>query len=122
MGKNNSGPDELTFKLTTWERINITQIVGRLQGDAAMMYKAITLFDILEFSEEEKLEINLQQLDQFRMSWDKPDHRWPISFPDVETREFVKMAVMKNDKWLAGQAREIGNLHEALGLPWPPVK
>ena len=44
----------MNLKLTTWERLTVAGLVGRLQGDARLMHKAIKVFDSVELSEEER--------------------------------------------------------------------
>lgn len=51
----------MDFQLTTWERLTISQLIGRLQGDAALMHKAIKVFDAVELTEAERQAVNLRQ-------------------------------------------------------------
>ena len=112
----------MDLKLTTWDRLTIVQIIGRLQGDAALMHKAIKVFDAVELSEEEKQEINLRQVGdgQQALMWDDAARKWDISILDREAANLVMMSVGANRSWVASKAREVAGLHEVLGLDWPP--
>lgn len=108
----------MTFELTTWQRLALVGILGRLQGDAALMYRAIQLFDVLELNQSEKDRINLREVGD-GMRWDDPDHKWTIILPGGAV-ELLLVTVEKNRQWPANKAREVEKLFEALGLDWPP--
>ena len=110
----------MKLKLTTWERLTVAGLIGRLQGDARLMHKAIKVFDAVELSEEERQEVNVRQVGD-NLVWDNPTHKWDISIPDREAANLVRMTVQNNKSWVAAKAREVSGLHEALGLEWPPV-
>lgn len=108
------------FQLTTWDRLTISGLVGQLRGDAALMYKAIKVFDAVDLTEEENAEINMRQVGPSAIQWDDPDRKWEIEIRDREAANLVIRVVKENTTWSAAKAREVAGLHEALGLEWPP--
>jgi hypothetical protein len=108
------------FQLTTWDRLTISGLVGQLRGDAALMHKAIKVFDAVDLTEEENAEINMRQIGPNAIQWDQPDRKWEIEIKDKEAANLIVRVVKENTTWQAVKAREIAGLHEALGLPWPP--
>ena len=109
----------MDLKLTTWERLTISQLIGRLQDDAALLHKAIRIFDAVELTDEEKGEINLRQVGD-SLIWDEPERRWDVSIKDRDAASLVRMTVGAHGSWPAAKAREVAGLHETLGLDWPP--
>jgi hypothetical protein len=108
------------FQLTTWDRLTISGLVGQLRGDAALMHKAIKVFDAVDLTEEENKEINMRQIGPNAIQWDQPDRRWEIEIKDREAASLVLKVVRENSSWPAAKAREVAGLHETLGLEWPP--
>ena len=78
-------------KLTTWERLTISQLIGRLQGDAALMHKAIKVFDAVELTEEEKEEIKLRQVGD-SLVWDERERRWEVALSTSALPERSKLS------------------------------
>ena len=109
----------MDLKLTTWERLTIKGLIGRLQGDAALMHKCLKVFDAVEMTDPESQEINMRQVGD-NLVWDDPERRWEISIKDREAANLVTLTVQNNKSWVAAKAREIAGLHKILGLDWPP--
>jgi hypothetical protein len=108
------------FQLTTWDRLTISGLVGQLRGDAALMHKAIKVFDAVDLTEEENKEINMRQIGPNAIQWDDADRKWEIEIRDREAAHLVLKVVRENTSWPAAKAREVACLHEAVGLEWPP--
>jgi hypothetical protein len=104
-------------QLTTWERLAISWLIGRLQGDAALIHKAMKVFDAVDLTDEEKREINLRQVGENALVWDDPAREWDVSIKDPEAANLVLVTVRNNRSWLDAKAREVAGLFEAQGLP-----
>jgi hypothetical protein len=109
----------MKLTLTTWDRMTIVQLVGALEGDAALMWKCSKVFDAVKLTDDEEKEIGLQRAGN-AIYWDDDTKVWPVEIADKEAAALVTRVVQENKKWPAARAREVAGLYKALGFDWPP--
>ncbi len=105
------------MKLTidTWQRATLVTVVGRLQGPVAMIRNAGKLLDILEFSEEEQVEVGMIQT-PVGLQWSNRTRKWDIEIPDGNQAELLKRAAQQFDGWPAGNREQVFDLIDQLDI------
>lgn len=116
-----------TLKLTTWDRLNLTAIVGKQNGDARFMRKAHKILDAIEMNDTEREAINFRQLrddngqpvvdDEGRsiFAWDKNDEEWTVELKDPDAGALLKQIVQEH-KWTAAEHSRVIPLFDRLGI------
>jgi len=106
----------MRLELTTWQRLVLYQIVGALEGPVSLVRTASKVLDVLQMSEAERAEVGYRELPGSGAAWQDPERRWEIEIADREAAALLKRTVKGYDKWPAGQAAQVLDLAEQLGI------
>ena len=106
----------MKLQLTTWQRIVLYQIVGQLRGPVSLVRTASKLLDVLEMSEADRTEVGYRELPNGAATWRDPERRLEIENADREAAALLRRTVEQHQEWPAGQARQVLDLAEQLGL------
>jgi len=91
-----------TIELTTWERVQLTLVVGSQvpgRNTVAAVRLGCKALDVLELTEEEKLKVGWMVLPDSRIEWRLGDTtKWPLEFTD-DVWNFIKQRVKAYQDW-----------------------
>lgn len=112
-----------TIKLTTWERLAIiNNVIGALQiSDPRTMRKASKILDAVEFSEDEREQINMRFDGATGLTtWDDGDQvesqTWEIALGPDELVLLKEKVQAPPHPWLGAQRKWVLHLYDALGI------
>lgn len=106
------------IKLATVERIMLQQLLADVEGDFRTARKVLKLLDVLEFTPDEREQINLRQLGP-NLEWDHPEIEWELAFKDPNELELLR-SVFKNHVWRKVHPRLVAAIADRLGIPPEP--
>jgi hypothetical protein len=100
--------------LSTWKRVSLLAIVGRIEGTVLTIYRASKWMQALEFTPEETASIKLVE-NNGALSWSNA-HDWEIELPDdAKALELVR-SKFGEQQWPASAYKELIGLAEVLGV------
>lgn len=101
------------IKLTTWERLTISAIVGSMTGTVAEVRRAGKVLDQVEFNDEDAKAIGL--VAEFGVvDWKNKSREWDIELDDDALR-LVRAQVSLWPHYRAVDRRTVGALVDKLG-------
>jgi len=106
----------MKLQLTTWQRLSLYQAVGALEGSVSVVRTASKVLDALEMSDDEKAKVGYRELPDGRALWRDVERRFGLEIADREAAALLKRTVKGYTHWPAGQARQVLDLAEQLGL------
>ena len=101
------------IKLTTWERLTISSIVGSMTGTVAEVRRAGKVLDALEFNDEDAKAIGLVA-DPNGVRWEDQTREWEIELDDAA----IQLARSQVSTWAhfrASDRKNVGALVDKLG-------
>lgn len=104
----------MQLNLTTWQRLTLLQMLGRVQGDLRTVRKALKLIDLLELSPEEQEAIGLQAAPDGTIRWTDDGARFEIEISDGNLATFLREQVEARTDWPA--TADVVDLAEQLGI------
>ena len=112
-----------TIKLTTWERIAIiSNVIGEMQiSDPRTMRKAAKILDAVEFTDDERAQINMRDDFAHGMTfWDNSEQVesqvWEIALGPDELALLKEKVQAPPRPWLGAQRKWVLHLYDALGV------
>lgn len=106
----------MEITLTTWERIMLSSLIGRIKGDVALIRAAGKLLDIIELSSDEAHEIGLREEAGVGIVWSDTLREWPIVIEDAKLVKIMKDCVATHDGWEARDRLRVIALADKIGL------
>lgn len=88
----------MQLNLTTWQRVQLSLIIGATKGAASTIRKAVKLLDMLEMNDEEKAAVGFEQKGP-SFTWKDADTRWAVEIKDGNLESFLVETVKAYDKW-----------------------
>jgi hypothetical protein len=105
----------MKLELTTWQRMACIQALNAMTGHISLIRKGIKLLDILEMSEQERVEIGMVLQDDV-LTWQDKTRKWPLEITDGNLAEHLRRAVQGFQGWPQGSGREVVGLFDQLGI------
>lgn len=101
------------IKLTTWERLTISAIVGSMTGTVAEVRRAGKLLDALDFNEEDAKAIGLVA-DPSGVRWEDQTREWEVELDDAAL-QLARTQVSAWAHFRASERKTVGALVDKLG-------
>ncbi len=101
------------IKLTTWERLTISAIVGSMTGTVAEVRRAGKLLDALEFNDEDAKAIGLVA-DPSGVRWEDETREWEVELDDASL-QLARSQVSTWAHFRASERKKVGALVDKLG-------
>lgn len=101
------------IKLTTWERLTISAIVGSMTGTAAEVRRAGKVLDALEFNDEDAKAIGLVA-DPSGVRWEDQTREWEVEL-DQDAIQLARAQVSTWAHFRASERKTVGALVDKLG-------
>jgi len=111
----------LKLNLTTWQRLMCIQALNGQTGHISAVRKALRLLEILELNEEERVAVELRELQPGQYIWTDTQRRFELEIKDRELAAFLRRAVGAYGQWPVNQARQVADLFEQLGIEEEPA-
>lgn len=73
-----------TLELTVFERVQLLDWLGRQQGTLAEIRRALPVMDVLELSDEEKVQVEFVQHANGRVTWKDTDRMFALELEDAQ--------------------------------------
>jgi len=99
--------------LTTWHRIMLDGIIGRMEGNIGIIYTANKVLDAIRMTEDEVKAVNVRQVGQ-GLQWDEAGKLWEVEVPDGKPMDFLRKVIKEYDKWPVSSADQVIALMEQL--------
>lgn len=106
----------MKLSLTTWQRLALVLAIAEVRGNIKQVRMGLKALDVLELTEAERAEINLQTDGAGNLRWDQPERRWEIEIGDREVGTWLRRFVATHEGWPGHMAREVLDLAEQLGI------
>lgn len=103
----------MKLNLSTWHRIMLDSIIGKLEGNVDTIYTASKVLDAIRMTENEMKAVNLRQVGQ-GLQWDDADVPWEVEVPDGKLLDFLRNVVKGYDKWPVSGVDQVRALMEQL--------
>lgn len=101
----------MELQLNTWERVRLTQILGELRGNLAMLRKAGKAMDTLELDETEKAEVKFQTVVKENggvgYQWQDAEHEFDVELRDREAVALLKRAFQQYEGWMVSELSQV---------------
>lgn len=94
----------------------LTIITGQVQGNVAVMRKAIKALDILELSEAEQRQVGFATLPDGALRWNNDVPAFDLEIKDKEAAALVQRVFSEYQGWQGTDARRVLALAAKLGL------
>lgn len=101
------------IKLTTWERLTISSIVGSMTGTVAEVRRAGRVLDVLEFNDEDAKAIGLVA-DPSGVRWEDQTREWEVEL-DQDAIVLARAQVSTWAHFRASDRKNVGALVDKLG-------
>jgi len=101
------------LNLSTWHRIMLDSIIGKMEGNVDTIYTASKVLDAIRMTEDEVKTVNLRQVGP-GLQWDEADKLWEVEIPDGKPLDFLRNVVKGHDKWPVSGAGQVIALMEQL--------
>lgn len=88
----------MEIKLTTWERIQLIQLVGVSRGTVAQVKLGLKALEILELSEAEKEQVGWMDVSATQAQWQDTEFEWDLEFGD-DTWTFIQALAKRYQDW-----------------------
>lgn len=110
----------MKLTLTNWQRFQLWQLAGNVQGNLIRIRKAHKILDVVEWSPAERDLIEFKEWPNGRVSWNEAAcSEWQIELGDREAVKLLKEIVEAHDGWLAQKYGEVVDLFDQMGLEIP---
>ncbi len=106
----------LRLELTTWQRIMAVQALNGQTGHISTIRKALKLLEILELNEEERVAVELRELQPGQYMWTDTQRRFELEIKDRELAAFLRRAVEQYGQWPVEYAAHVLDLCQQLGI------
>ena len=103
----------MQFNLTTWQRLTLLQMMGRVQGDLRTIRRALRAIDVLEMSDADREVVGLTEHPNGAVTWTNAAHRFELEVDD-NTTAFLRQQVEAKTDWPV--SADVIDLCEQLGI------
>ena len=103
----------MEIKLTTWERVQLIQLVGGARGNVVQVRLGLKALDILELDEAEKQRVGWMDVSATQSQWQDTELEWDLKFDD-DTWAFIQALAKRRQDWPISSL--VVQLLEKLGL------
>lgn len=105
----------MILTLDTWQRVNLAQAVGSLQGDLALMRRGLALLERLELDPAERAAVGYEELPGNAARWKDTGRTFELEVSAAEA-ELLKAAVTRWPGWPVARAEQVLGLAGQLGI------
>ena len=104
----------MNVELSTWQRAGLIQALGAMRGNVATLRLALGALEAVEFTEEEREEIEYVEV-QGQATWNEAGAKrtWEIELGEKEA-QFTAGVVERFEQWPVAKAEEVFALIELL--------
>lgn len=88
----------MEIKLTTWERVQLIQLVGDARGNVAQVRLGLRALEILELSETEKQQVGWRDISETHAQWQDTEFEWNLEFGD-DIWTFIQVLAKHRQDW-----------------------
>lgn len=99
--------------LTTWERVQLAQLVGQGRGNVAHVRLSLRALEILELDETEKQQVGWVDVSDTRAQWEDTEFEFSLEFGD-DTWAFIQSLAKNYREWPISSL--VVQLFDKLGL------
>jgi hypothetical protein len=94
----------MRLSLTTWERVQLTKILGQMRGNLATLRKAGRAMDAVELSQKEKTEVGFNTIVNpkdggVQFQWADAEREFDVEIADREAAALLRRAFQQYEGW-----------------------